>query len=515
MRLIIAGPVHGRCRPVAASRRARRLAAACAVAFALLTFSAAAASASTISGRAFEDPSRTGAYQPSDPVLSGQQIYLFDGAGNYVGEAFTAADGTYSFTGLADGAYQVEYAAPSWWALRDSWVPDTTGGVEPDVDVQLTGSAEVDFGWRAIVRSTNLSAPISEYVGPNGLTVESFDDVVSAKSIYDTIMTGTVGGEAPYTTVYFDWGASSSTTTSVSEVNGVYSDYSARSYIAWDSWLDTGAEALGHEYGHAWARYYAYIVQQDPTLQSYLAVRGLWGNVNLNTSLVWSQWELIADDYRQLLGPPAGRSYGAMNGSVPPASQVPGLANYLANVFTQPPAPVNTAAPTVSGTPGVGQTLSCQPGTWTQPATDAYQWSRDGVAVAGATAQSYAATTADGGHALSCAVTATDSAGSATAGSAPVTVTALTLTALSISPTPVKTSGVASFTLSVPAAVTVQILTPAGTVLKTLMSGSTGAGTGSVAWARPKNVKAGTYTLSVTASAGGASASARQSFSVS
>ena len=515
MRLVIAGPVQGRRRPATPRRRARRLALACATAFALVATSAAAASADTISGRAFEDPARTGVYQPSDPVLSGQQIYLFDGAGNYVGEAFTAPDGTYSFTGLADGAYQVTYATPSWWALRENWVPDTTGSIDPVINLQLTGSAEADFGWRAIVRSTDLSTPISQYVGPNGLTVESYDDVESAKSIYDLIMTGTVGAEAPYTTVRFDWGASSSTTTSVTEANGVYSGYQATSYIAWDSWLDTGAEALGHEYGHAWASYYAYMVQQDPTLQSYLTARGLWGNVNLNTSLTWSQWELIADDYRQLLGPPAGRSYPTMNGSLPPASQVPGLANFLANVYTQPPAPVNTVAPSVSGTAGVGQTLTCQPGTWTQTPSYAYQWSRDGIAIAGATAPTYAATSADGGHALSCAVTASDAAGSATAASAAVTVAPLTLTGVAMSPTSVKTGGTAAFTLSVPASVTVQILTPAGAVLKTLVSGPAAAGADLATWTRPKNAKAGTYTLVVAASAGGASASARQTFSVS
>ncbi|HWC86936.1 MAG TPA: hypothetical protein VG388_10375, partial [Solirubrobacteraceae bacterium] len=51
-----------------AARRSRacRLVLACASAFALLAVPAAAAGASTISGRAFDDPSRTGVYQPGD-----------------------------------------------------------------------------------------------------------------------------------------------------------------------------------------------------------------------------------------------------------------------------------------------------------------------------------------------------------------------------------------------------------------------------------------------------------------
>jgi hypothetical protein len=480
-----------------------------------MTVSAAAASASTITGRAFEDPGRTGAYQPGDTVLSGQQIYLDDGSGNLLAQAFTGADGTYSFTDLPDGSYQVRYSNPSWWALRDSWVPDTTGSIDPVINVTLSGSAEADFGWRAIVRSTDLSAPISEVVGPNRLTVESYDDVVSAQTLYDTIMSGTVGGEAPFTTVRFDWSPTSTTTTSVAKTNGVYNDYLAASYVSYDSWLDTGDATLAHEYGHAWGRYYAYIVQQDSTLYSYLNARGLWGNPNLNTSMAWSQWELLADDYRQLLGPPDSRSYGALNGSLPPANQVPGLGTFLATVFTQPPAPVNTVAPSLSGLAGVGQTLACAAGSWTQSPTFTYQWYRDGTAISGAMAPTYAATSADGGHSLSCTVTGTDAAGSTSATSASVAVSALTVTGVAMSPSPVKSTGSGQFTLSVPALVTVQILTPTGSVLKTLMSSAVGAGSSSVTWSRPKNVKAGTYTLSVVASAGGSSVSARQSFSVS
>ncbi len=50
--------------------------------------------------------------------------------------------------------------------------------------------------------------------------------------------------------------------------------------------------------------------------------------------------------------------------------------------------PVNTAAPVVSGTPAVGQTLSCSTGAWTgEPApTYTYAWLRNGAAIPGASA---------------------------------------------------------------------------------------------------------------------------------
>jgi hypothetical protein len=78
----------------------------------------------------------------------------------------------------------------------------------------------------------------------------------------------------------------------------------------------------------------------------------------------------------------------------------------------------NTSPPAITGTPEVGQTLSCDPGDWGQtPDAYAYQWLRDGAAIVGATGATYAPVIADEAHALSCQVTAsigTTAAGRAT-----------------------------------------------------------------------------------------------------
>ncbi len=78
-------------------------------------------------------------------------------------------------------------------------------------------------------------------------------------------------------------------------------------------------------------------------------------------------------------------------------------------------APVNTAGPVVSGTPAVGQTLSCSNGSWTgSPApTFTHTWLRNGSAIAGATAATYVVQAADQGAGLACKVTATNKNGSA------------------------------------------------------------------------------------------------------
>jgi hypothetical protein len=94
--------------------------------------------------------------------------------------------------------------------------------------------------------------------------------------------------------------------------------------------------------------------------------------------------------------------------------------------------PVNTAVPTVSGNPQVGQTLSADPGTWsgTQPISFAYQWRRcdsGGAAcadIATASGLSYTLGAADVGSTIRVVVTASNSGGSSSATSTQTLVVA-------------------------------------------------------------------------------------------
>ena len=76
--------------------------------------------------------------------------------------------------------------------------------------------------------------------------------------------------------------------------------------------------------------------------------------------------------------------------------------------------PVNTVAPIISGGPYVGDVLTATTGTWTgTPALFlySYQWRRDGVDIAGATASTYTIDNADDGADITCLVTATNAGG--------------------------------------------------------------------------------------------------------
>ena len=63
--------------------------------------------------------------------------------------------------------------------------------------------------------------------------------------------------------------------------------------------------------------------------------------------------------------------------------------------------------PTIAGTARVGSTATARPGTWTAAPALAYQWTRNGVAIAGATAATYKFAAADAGLPVRVRVTAT------------------------------------------------------------------------------------------------------------
>lgn len=75
------------------------------------------------------------------------------------------------------------------------------------------------------------------------------------------------------------------------------------------------------------------------------------------------------------------------------------------------PAPVNTVPPVASGTMRIGETLSTTDGTWTDATTYAYQWTRDGAPIGGATSSTYVVVAADIAALIACEVTATGAGG--------------------------------------------------------------------------------------------------------
>lgn len=100
-------------------------------------------------------------------------------------------------------------------------------------------------------------------------------------------------------------------------------------------------------------------------------------------------------------------------------------------------APVNTAAPVISGATDLGAVLTVTSGTWSgYPAPSfARQWLRNGVNIAGATASTYTVAVADSGATITCVVTATNAGGSSAQASNGITAQTFTAPTISGIPT--------------------------------------------------------------------------------
>jgi hypothetical protein len=89
-----------------------------------------------------------------------------------------------------------------------------------------------------------------------------------------------------------------------------------------------------------------------------------------------------------------------------------------------PHAPRSTRRPSLRGTPVVGRTLTCLPGSWTgpRPIVFSYRWLRNGKVLAGAIKRSRKLRLADGRRLVACRVWASNATGATKATSKPVRV---------------------------------------------------------------------------------------------
>ncbi len=171
------------------------------------------------------------------------------------------------------------------------------------------------------------------------------------------------------------------------------------------------------------------------------------------------------------------------------------------------PAPVNTTAPAVTGTPRVGNVLALSVGEWNNADTAEFQvqWFRNGAPIAGATGGDYRLTAADAGAKLNARVTVRVS------GRAPVAAEAATVTVGKIAPkasVKVKKKIKANKRVSLTATFAATDARPAGTVVVKIDGSSwkvvqlKTAANGKLKLKLPK-LKVGKHKIKVTLLAGG------------
>ncbi len=310
---------------------------------------AATESTASISGIVFEDIDRDGVPDEGEPPWEGKGIWVLTEDGStFLTSAVTDAAGRYTISGLASGTYLVRYHPTSWSDVKDDWVPTTTANLWPEKIVTVGGDASFDLGWRPITTSSDWSAPITTLEAPSGLVVKSYTDAITAETVYAALISGTLrGDEEALTTVLFGYPeANSSCKHSVSGAAGSYSNYRATIHVDFSDWVRSRHSDLFHEYGHAWSRYYQKIVNQWDNLDVFLQVRGIDpSDPRLGSTHDWIPGEIIADDFRTLFGSQNAGSHS--NKDIPPANEVPGLAEWLTGEFMTgggaPPEPSNLA----------------------------------------------------------------------------------------------------------------------------------------------------------------------------
>jgi hypothetical protein len=87
-----------------------------------------------------------------------------------------------------------------------------------------------------------------------------------------------------------------------------------------------------------------------------------------------------------------------------------------------PPLPVNTSPPVVTGIPQSSNKLTCDPGTWTDADAIAFQWYKDGLPIIGQTGSQLTLNSTYIGSVVRCDVTGSNEVGSDTAQSNDTTI---------------------------------------------------------------------------------------------
>ena len=176
-------------------------------------------------------------------------------------------------------------------------------------------------------------------------------------------------------------------------------------------------------------------------------------------------------------------------------------------------APVNTVAPSVTGTATFGQTLSTTDGTWTGVPTPTftYQWQRSSSNIGGATSSTYVLVAADVGNTVRCVVTATNAVAAVSANSnSTATVAATVPDAPTIGTATATSSSTATVVYTAPANTGGSVIT--SYTATSSPSGITGtlsqAGSGTITVSGLTGNTSYTFTVTATNAAGTSAASA-------
>ncbi|TQX90251.1 MULTISPECIES: hypothetical protein [unclassified Rhizobium] len=333
------------------------------------------------------------------------------------GSTITVSDGTWT------NSPTLAYA----WQRDGSAIPDATSNtytvVSADIGTQIT----------AVVTATNAygtSSVTSRAVGPitNPVPANTVAPVVSGTTTVGSTLTTTNGTWTNSPTGYtYQWqrdGTNISGSTNSSRVLVAADNATNLTCVVTATNANGSALATSNALGPITT--VAPVNTVAPTMSTTTNV----GTVVTTTTGTWTGSPSYG--YRWFIGGVA--KSGATSSTYTPVAGDYGLTIFVrvtgtnaggsasadsnSSIVSQPD-PVNTAVPTITGTPQVGSTLTASNGTWqNSPSTYTYVWSASGAPISGANTASFTVTSAQLGSTLTVAVTATNLHGSATASSA-------------------------------------------------------------------------------------------------
>jgi hypothetical protein len=323
--------------------------------------------------------------------------------------------GAFSIRGLSPGSYRITFGPPGefplWLNSSNAFTPSSTNAMVVTVGATtvktLTSGSSVEFS-DSFDYLQNTSAPTvsgSPNVGQTLTADPGTWSAAGAAYTYQWLADGKpISGATSSTYVPKSTDVGKRVAVRVTAVKDGFYDGVAAS----DDTADVGQTP-------PIANSVAPSIGGTPTIGSALTVNtGAWSPTPSSFGYQW-----LANDVA--IGGATGSTYTVVSGDLgkqisvrvtaSKAGYADGTATSAKTAAVSKQDIVNNAVPTITGTPGVGSTLTAQPGSWTPSAglTFGYQWLAAGTPVSGATASTYAPSSDQVGKKISVIVTASKS----------------------------------------------------------------------------------------------------------
>jgi hypothetical protein len=109
----------------------------------------------SLGGQVWEDLNGDGTQDPGEPTVSGATVALEDPSGNVLQTTTSASDGSYSFTNVAPGDYQVSFTPPTGYTVEGSSTLDVSAYAGSTISDLSTGLVRSDSVGGIVWSDTN------------------------------------------------------------------------------------------------------------------------------------------------------------------------------------------------------------------------------------------------------------------------------------------------------------------------------------------------------------------------